>query len=431
MLSFRYFQKKAHKLLRLLGPGLITGAADDDPSGIATYSQAGAAFGLKSLWTGFFFLPLMTAVQEACARIGIVTGRGLSGAVRRHYRREVLYTVVMLVTVANTINIGADIGAMAEVTQLVLPLPAWLLLLFYTGLILGIQLLTSYKKYAHVLKWFSLTLLCYPFTLMLVPIDWGAVLRATLFPSFEFSTEFLFVIVGLLGTTISPYMFFWEAAEEVEEEREKHLIIHDKPHITWPYIRMMRWDNALGMLFSQITAWSIMLVSAAVLHSHGITNIGTAADAARALEPLVSSFANAGFLAKLIFATGVVGLGMLSVSVLSGSASYAVSEAFHWRASMNYRVMRARGFYAIIVLSTCVGLFINFIGVDPIKMLLYTAMINGIVSVPLLFLIARISSSKEIMGHYRSGVFSKLLVWIAFSVVLAASLLFFASFFIK
>lgn len=431
MLSHRYFQKKVHKFLRLLGPGLITGAADDDPSGIATYSQAGAMFGLKSLWVGVFFLPLMIAVQEACARIGIVTGKGLSGVVRKQYNRRVLYFVVMLVTVANTINIGADIGAMAEVTQLVVPAPSWILLIFFTSLILAIQLLASYKRYAHILKWFALTLLCYPLTLFIIPVHWGEVIRATFVPSFEFSKGYLFLLVGLLGTTISPYMFFWEASEEVEVEHEKHMFVHNKPQITWPYIRLMRWDNALGMLFSQITAWSIMLVGAAVLHTNGIVNINTAADAAHALEPLVSTFPNSGFLAKLIFALGVVGLGILSVSVLSGSASYAVSEAFNWRAGLNYKVKRARGFYGIIILSTCVGLFINFLGIDPIKMLLYSAMINGVVSAPLLFIIARISSSETVMGHYKSKTMSKVFVWGAFAAISLSSVLFFSSFFLQ
>ncbi len=240
------------------------------------------------------------------------------------------------------------------------------------------------------------------------------------------------MVTGVLGTTISPYMFFWEASEEVEEERENHMLQeHSKPHVTAKYINLMRWDNALGMIISQVTAWSIMLTGAAVLYAHGVRTIGTAADAAQALEPLVSSFPNAGFIAKLVFAIGVIGLGILSVSVLSGSASYAVSEAFNWRASLNYKVKRARGFYGIIVLSTCIGLFINFLGIDPIKMLLYAGVINGVVSVPFLFIIARISSNHSIMGVHKNGLLASIFVWASFGAISLAALLLFASFFIK
>ncbi|WP_152620334.1 NRAMP family divalent metal transporter [Pedobacter lusitanus] len=407
-------RKKFWKFLTVLGPGLTTGAADDDPSGIATYSQTGAQFGYGQLWTALYMLPFMIAVQEACARIGMVKGKGIAAVVKEHYSRPVLYAVVGLVVVANTINIGADIGAMASAAQLLIPVHFVILTLLFTGIILVLEIFTSYKVYSKILKWLAISLLAYPITAFIVDQPWPTVLRATIVPHFELSFAFVFIITGVLGTTISPYMFFWQASQEVEEEKDRH---HGKL-ISWRYIKNMRIDNMAGMIISEFTTWCILLVGATVLHGSGVKDINTAADAARALEPLVHSFPNSGFLAKLIFSTGIIGLGLLAVPVLSGSAAYAVSEAFQWKASLNLKFRKAYGFYGVIIIATLIGLAINFIGIDPVKALVYAAVLNGVAAVPLLFLIGKIAMSKEIMGEYKSGLLSSTLVWITFIAML-------------
>jgi len=418
-----------NRFLRIMGPGLITGAADDDPSGIATYSQTGAQFGYGQLWTALFTLPFMTAVQEACARIGAVTGKGIVAIVKQYYNGKIAIGVVLLVMVANTINIGADIGAMAAAARLILPVNFVILTLFFTAFILILEIFTSYKIYAKILKWLSLALLSYLITVYIVPQPWPVILKATFVPHFEFNFAFLFIITGVIGTTISPYMFFWECSEEVEEEREEHMrTVHGRPKVTWHHIRAMRLDNAFGMIASNVITWCIIVSTATVLHNHGVTNIATSADAAKALEPLVHSFPNAGYLAKVIFSIGIIGLGLLAVPVLSGSASYAVSEAFNWRASLNYKLKRAHGFYGVITIATLIGLFINFIGIDPVKALVVTAVINGVVAVPLIFLIAKIANNKKIMGEFKSGFLSNIFVWFTFIAMGAAAIAMFFTF---
>ncbi|GGA98411.1 NRAMP family divalent metal transporter [Mucilaginibacter rubeus] len=418
-------QKKKNRFLRffsILGPGLTTGAADDDPSGIATYSQTGAQFGYNQLWTALYMLPFMIAVQEACARIGMVAGKGLSAVIKEHYSKTVLYAVVGLVLVANTINIGADIGAMAAAAQLLIPAPFVALTLFFTLLTLVLEVFTSYHSYARILKWLAVTLLAYPITLFIVHQPWLTVLKATVIPHFELNFSFLFIITGVLGTTISPYMFFWEASQEVEEQKEKERISRHKPRPGWMQIKKMRIDNTIGMIFSEFTAWSIIVVAATVLHNSGVTDIKSASDAARAIEPLVHTFPNAGFLAKLIFSTGIIGLGLLAVPVLSGSVGYAACEAFNWKAGLNLKLKKARSFYAVICIATLIGLLINYIGIDPVKALVYAAVLNGIAAVPLLFLIARISSNPKIMGEYNSKFISKLMLWSSFAAMGAAAI---------
>ncbi len=408
---------KIKRFFKILGPGVITGAADDDPSGIATYTQTGAQFGYGQLWTALAMLPFMAAVQEACARIGAVTGKGIAAVVKQHYSRKVLFGLVGLVLVANTINIGADIGAVAAAIQLIIPVNFSLIVLLFTALILFLEIFLSYRNYARVLKWFCLSLLAYPLTVFLIHQPWGTLLKATLVPNLEFNFAFLFIITGVLGTTISPYMFFWQASEEVEEEKERHLLKHGKPQLSRNFIRNLRIDNIVGMVFSEAATWSIIVVAATVLHSNGIIDVKTAADAAKALEPLVQTFPNAGFLAKLIFATGVIGLGLLGIPVLSGSASYALSEALGWKEGLNLKLKKAHGFYGVITIATLIGLGINFIGIDPIKALVFTAVFNGVAAVPLLFFIARIAGNKKIMGKHRSGWLSRTLVWLTFAVM--------------
>ena len=415
-------QKKGFwKWLTLLGPGLTTGAADDDPSGIATYSQTGAQFGYGQLWTALYMLPFMMAVQEACARIGLVTGKGIAAVVKEHYSKPVLYGVVGLVVIANTINIGADIGAMASAAQLLVPVQFIILALFFTAVILILEIYTNYRVYSRILKWLALALLSYPITVFIIHQDWLAVLKASVVPHMEFSFAFLFIITGVFGTTITPYMFFWQASQEVEEEKADGLIKNGKPLVTPDTIRDMRVDNTTGMVISEITTWCIILVGASVLHQHGVNDIKTASDAAKALEPLVHSFPNSGYLAKLIFSIGIIGLGLLAVPVLSGSAAYAVADAFEWKASLNLKLRKAHGFYGVITIATLIGLMINFIGIDPVKALIFTAVLNGVAAVPLLFLIVKIAASDKIMGQYKSGWLSKTLLWFTFAFMAAAA----------
>lgn len=419
-------KRNVWKWLTILGPGLTTGAADDDPSGIATYSQTGAQFGYGQLWTALYMLPFMTAVQEACARIGMVTGKGIAAVVKDNYSKPVLYSVVGLVVTANILNIGADIGAMASAAQLILPGPFVLFTLLFTIIILSLEILTTYKAYSKILKWLALALFSYPVTVFIIHQDWPTVLRATVVPHIEFSFAFLFIITGVFGTTITPYMFFWESSQEVEEERNKHLIKKGRPVIGWANIHAMRKDNAAGMIISEFTTWCILLVAATVLHNNGIKDIKTAADAASAIEPLVRSFPHAGYIAKVIFSVGIIGLGLLAIPVLSGSAAYAVADAFNWKASLNLKFKKAKGFYWVIITGTLVGLAFNFIGFDPQKALIYTAVLNGVAAVPLLFIIARIAASDQIMGEYKSSWLSKTLLWATFAVMgCAAVALFF------
>ena len=407
-------RNKFLKFLSILGPGLTTGAADDDPSGIATYSQTGAQFGYGQLWTAFYMLPFMMGVQEACARIGMVTGKGIAAIVKENYSSKVLYSVVGLVVLANVINIGADIGAMAAAASLIIPLHLVVWTLLFTASILILEIYTTYKVYARILKWLALSLLAYPITVFIVQMPWLTVLKATFIPHIEFSFAFFFIITGVLGTTISPYLFFWETSQEVEEVKEKKWIKNGLPQISMRKIHSMRVDNNAGMIISEITTWSILVVAGTVLHESGITDINTAADAAKALEPLVHSFPHAGYLSKLIFSIGIIGLGFLAVPVLSGSAAYAVSEAVNWKSGLNLKLKRAHGFYGVITIATLIGLIINFIGINPVKALVYAAVLNGIAAVPLIFLIIRISANKKIMGEYRSGPLSKIILWITF-----------------
>ncbi len=404
-----------------LGPGLITGAADDDPSGIATYSQAGAQFGYALLWTALFILPLQTAIQEACARIGTVTGKGIAAVIKEHYGKKILFGLVSLLLIANTINIGADIGAMAAAAQLIIPIPFVVLCISFTVIILLLEVFISYKVYAKILKWLCLSLLAYPLTIFIINEDWWTVLKATFIPHFEFNFQFLFIVLAILGTTISPYLFFWQASEVVEENHGNHLSSSKrKIKKNNKHVFNMRIDNFVGMLFSQITTWSIIVVAASVLHNNDITDIKTAADAAKALEPLVHGFPHAGTLAKVIFAIGIIGLGLISIPVLAGSIAYAICETFDIKKGLDLKFKRARIFYGIIIVSTLIGLLLNFVGIDPIKALIYAAVINGIIAVPLIFIIGLIAKNGNIMGRFTSGVLTNSLIWITFISMSAA-----------
>ena len=316
---------------------------------------------------------------------------------------------------------------MGAAAQLIIPINFVVLVLFFTALVLILEIFTSYRTYARILKWLCVTLFSYVITVFLVHEPWATILKATFIPHIEFSPAFFFIITGVIGTTISPYMFFWEASEEVEEERSKGLIHNGKPTVTKLFMKRLRLDNFFGMLSAQIVTWCIIVVAATVLNHNGVTNITSAAQAAKALEPLVHTFPHAGFLAELIFAIGIIGLGLLAVPVFSASASYALSEAFNWNEGLNVKLKRAHGFYGVITIATLIGLMINFIGINPIQALIVTAVINGVIAVPLIFLIARIANNKEIMGKHKSSRLSNVFVWATFILMAAAAISMFAT----
>jgi NRAMP (natural resistance-associated macrophage protein)-like metal ion transporter len=423
-------RKRYSRFLHILGPGMITGAADDDPSGIATYSQAGAAYGLGLLWAFPLMYPLLLAVQESCSRVGAVTGKGLAAVIKENYSKKLLYMSLILVVIANTINIGADLGAMAATTQLFVNVPFALLAIFYAIIVVILVIFVSYKSYAKMLKWLALALFAYPVTAFLVGQNWSEVLHATftLTPKINFQTMYIFV--GMLGTTISPYLFFWDTSEVVEEEISKHrlTVTGKSPKISKRFLRSIRLDNFVGMTLASVTAWFIVIACASVLFKNGITSINTASDAAKALEPLVRGFPNAGLVAKLIFSIGIIGLGLLAVPVLAGSSSYAISETFGWKEGLYRKFKRATSFYVVIILATLVGLSINFLGIDPIKALVFTAVFNGIAAVPLLFMIAKVGNNANIMGEYKNGLISNIFVKLTFAIMAAAVLILFYSF---
>jgi NRAMP (natural resistance-associated macrophage protein)-like metal ion transporter len=414
------------RLLKILGPGLVTGAADDDPSGIATYSQAGAQFGFGTLWAILLTFPLMVAVQDACMRIGAVTGQGLAAIVRDHYPRAVLFPVVALLVAANTFNIGSDIGAMAASTQLLLPgVPVAAFAVAYVVLIVALEVFVAYRVYIRILKWLALALFAYLITAFLIAVPWQKALLATVIPHIELNQNFLYIVVGIFGTTISPYLFFWQASNTVEDEVAEgrtEEARHRIPRISTRYLRRLRLDTAIGMFFSNLIAWFIILVGAVVLNGNGVTTIATAADAARALRPLVHSFPNSGYIAQLVFAVGVIGVGLMSVPVLAGSSAYAVTEAFSWREGLSRRFRQARSFYLVIIAGMLVGLVLNFVGLDPVKALVLTAVVNGIVAVPLIFFIIRLSGRAALMGRHVSGQWSRIGLWAAFVVMAAAAI---------
>jgi NRAMP (natural resistance-associated macrophage protein)-like metal ion transporter len=420
-------------LLRILGPGVITGAADDDPSGIATYSQTGAQFGFGMLWTALYQLPLLIAVQEACARIGAVTGQGLAAVIKTRYPPGVVQAVVLLVVAANTLNIGADIGAVAEAARLVVNVPFAVLAIGVSLLVVTLEVLVTYRQYAKVLKWLAVALLAYPATALIVHQPWEQILWATLIPHLQPGVPYLFILVGVFGTSISPYMFFWQASQEVEEQRDQGMAsgADGRPRLPVGFLRDLRIDTAIGMAVSELAQWFIIITTASVLFANGVTNITSAADAARALEPLVRGFPNAGQVARDIFATGVVGLGLLGIPVLAGSAAYALSDALGWRQGLSRTLRQAPGFYLVIILSTLIGLSLNFVGINPFKALVFTAVFNGLAAAPLLFLIARMNGSTAVLGPHTGGWLSRSLVWLAFAVMALAGAALLASFAFK
>lgn len=412
------------RFIRILGPGIITGAADDDPSGIATYSQAGASSGFGFLWIFPIMYPMLIAVQESCSRIGAVTGKGLAAVIKANYNRKLLYMSVLLVLIANTINIGADLGAMAATTQLFINLPFALLAIFYAVLIVLMVVFINYRRYANILKWLAIALLAYPVTAFIVGQDWPELFRNTFAVLPQINAQTIYILVGILGTTISPYCFFWDTSEIVEEEISHHrLSVNGKdPRISKRFLSSIRLDNFFGMTFASVSAWFIVVVCASVLFKNGVTEINTAADAARALEPLVQGFPYAGLIAKLIFSIGIIGIGLLAIPTLAGSSAYAISETLGWKEGLYRKFSKAIGFYVVIIGATFVGLLINFIGIDPIQALIFTAVFNGIAAVPLLWMIARVGNNPQIMGVYKNGILSNIFIRIALVVMTIAVL---------
>lgn len=385
-----------------LGPGIITGAADDDPSGIGTYSQVGAAQGLSLLWMAPFLLPLAVGVQEATARLGLVTGKGLGTLIRERFHRSVLVGAVVLLVSANTLNIAADLASMGAALDLLVPIPAEIGVVLFAVVMAVAEVLVPYHRYSRVLRWFALSLVAYVAVLAVVHVSWGTVAARTFLPRVRFDAATMIALTAIAGTTVSPYLFFWQASEEVEERDDGPEDPVDRPHLV-----AMRVDVWTGMLSGVITMFAIMCTAAVTIGAAGPINIGTAEQAAQALEPLAGSFA------KLLFSLGIVGLGLLAVPVLAGSSAYAVAEAFHWHEGLSRKLRDAPGFYAIIVASMAVGLALVGIGVNPIRALYLAAIFNGITAPPLILLIIILARSKGVLGEFRSGRVSVLAASVA------------------
>ncbi len=398
--------KKARLFLRALGPGLITGASDDDPSGIGTYSSVGATFGLSILWMAVWLLPVMTAIQEACARIGVVTNKGLAGVIKTHYSRKVLLGAVTLLIVANVVNIGADLGAMAAAIGMFSNVNSFLVIIGLTVAITLLEIFVQYHLYVKFLKFLAISVLAYVVTGFMIHPDWLEIFKHSFIPTITLSNEYLFAMVAVFGTTITPYLFFWQASEEVEENKLLKHKCHTKKGLC-NRISHMRGDVYTGMVLANIVFFFIVLTTAQVLFANGITNINTAADAAKALAPL------AGKNAAALFAFGIIGTGLLAIPVLAGSGAYALSEVLSWKEGLEYKFLQAKGFYLIITLSIVFGGLFNFFKINPITALYWSAFLNGIIAVPLLYLIMKIGDNPEIMGEERHPKWVKFFGWSA------------------
>lgn len=406
------------QVLKSLGPGLITGASDDDPAGIATYSITGASLGYAPLWLALLTLPMMSAVQFTCAKIGIVTKKGLAGILRDHYPRPFLYTAVFLLFFANTLNVGADIAAIGAATKLLVPIPEMLTVVAVGVFIVALQIAGSYHLIARIFKWLTFALFAYIATAFLVKVDWSQALRNTALPTFQFTKEWITTVVAILGTTISPYLFFWQASQEVEELKDEQADAGRRPSKaeTDQKVKFAAIDVNVGMVFSNTVMYFIILTCAATLHVNGLTEIKTATDAAKALEPL------AGPWSKALFASGLIGTGLLAIPVLTGSAAYALSEAFGWKSSLDEKFAGAREFYICIIVSTALGILFNIFGVDAMTALYWSAIINGVVAPPVLVLIMLMANNKDVMGSRTNGYLTNCLGWATALVMSVAAL---------
>ena len=411
--------KIANQYWHTLGPGLVTGASDDDPSGIATYSQAGAQYGFRFAWMAWFTFPLMATIQEMCARIGVVTGHGLAANIRRKYTRSALYVITSLLFVANTFNIGANLGAMAEAVRLVFPsvnIPLVVVVLGITCVLL--QVFTTYARYAKYLKYFAFALLAYVASALMMDIDWNTVWNSFFHPTFSFEKDQIILVCAIFGTTISPYLFFWQTSQEVDEQtlhgvEESH---RWKRLVTPEQMRGVKSDVWSGMFFSNAVMFFIIAACGAALYANGITNITSAADAAQALRPF------AGNAAFFLFAVGIIGTGMLAIPVQAGSTSYAISESFGWKHGLYRKLKEARAFYGVIIISVVIGVILNFVGIDPIKALIYSAVANGIIAPVILFFIVRLSGNTQVMGEHRSSRLAQVIGWFTVAVMTIAAL---------
>ncbi|MBV8767958.1 MAG: divalent metal cation transporter [Hyphomicrobiales bacterium] len=411
-------QPPTPKLLQILGPGLITGASDDDPSGIATYSQTGAQYGYQLGWILLFTWPLMCAIQEISARVGRVTGNGLAGVIKRHYSKPVLYSLVSLLLLANTINIGADLGAMAAAVNLLVGGPTLLYVAAFAVISVLLEVFVRYSRYVSVLKWLTLSLFAYVGTAFVVDVPWGTVGYSLVHPKITLDVAFLTVVVAVLGTTISPYLFFWQASEEVEEieESDGARPLKRAPEQAEPEFHRIRVDTYIGMALSNAVALFIVITTAATLNAHGVTDIQTSSQAAEALRPI------AGPLVFLVFALGIIGTGLLALPVLAGSAAYALGETFGWRVGLARRPGRAIEFYATIALATGIGAVLNFTPIDPFKALFWSAVINGVAAAPLMALIMHLASRRASMGRFTLPLPLKVVGWLATAVMGVAAL---------
>ncbi len=408
-----------------LGPGLVTGAADDDPSGIATYSQIGAGYGFKFLWLSIFSFPLMSIVQEMCARIALVTGRGLAGNIKKHYSKHALHAVIILLFLANTLNIGADLGAMAQAIDLIIPVNAIAAMIAIGVVIVIMEIFLTYQTYAKYLKWVTLALLTYIVTLFFVNLPAKEVLMGTFVPSISFSKEAILIITAVLGTTISPYLFFWQTSQEVEEQiLEGKVTVASRQGTNKEEISQMRADVWTGMFFSNLVMFCIIAVCGATLYAHGITTIETAAQAASALKPF------AGNAAYILFALGIIGTGFLAIPVLAGSTSYAFAESFGWKEGLYRKWSKARAFYGMIIISVGFGLLLNFLHIDPIKALIYSAVLNGLIAPVVIYFIVHLASNGHIMGEFKNSKSYTFIGYVAFGIMLLASVATIISFFV-
>ena len=411
-----------YSALKQLGPGLITGAADDDPSGIATYSQAGAQFGFSMLWTVVFTYPLMSGIQMVSARLGCLSGRGLAANIKAQYPKPVLYSIVGLLMLANTINIAADIAAMGEALRLLLGGSSHVYSVTFGLLCLLLQVFIPYQKYVRFLKWLTLALLAYVAVVFTIHVPWFEVAQRIVWPQMAITRESITMIVAVFGTTISPYLFFWQAAQEMEDLRAHH---EAGKSITLDaargHLRRIKWDTYIGMGFSNLVAFFIILSAAATLHQAGITDIQTSAQAAEALRPLAGDFA------FLLFSLGIIGTGMLAVPVLAGSAAYAVVESFDWGSGLDKKLHEAKEFYAIIALATLGGVLLNFTSIDPIKALFWSAVINGVIALPIMVVMMLLGSNERVMGRFTIGKRLRWLGWLATGVMGAAVAAMFAT----
>lgn len=409
------------RLKKSIGPGVITGIADDDPSGIATYAQTGAMFGYAQLWLALFTYPFMIAIQEMCGRIGLVTGKGLAGVIKGHYSKKILYGAIALLAITNIINIGADLGAMAEAAQLLLPFPFVPTLIVLTLITIIAEVVIPYKTYVSFLKWLALSVLAYILAAFAVHQDWMQIFKHLVIPTIQLNKDFILNVTAMLGTTISPYLFFWQASEEVEDlvvEGKLADLGHGVPEITQKDINQMRTDTAFGMFVSNLVTFFIIITAAGTLGKEGITSITSAAQVASSLEPLAGKFSS------LLFTFGIVGTGLLAVPVLAGSAAYAISEAFDWKEGLGKTFTEASSFYLVIIIATLLGVLVNLSPISPITMLYYAAILNGLLAPPLMILILLIGNNKNILGEYTNKLRGNILGIIITCIMSALTLYF-------